>query len=61
MFLLQYHMGWSFIEAYNLAITIRRWYLKRLQTQFEKEAEETKRAQGNSNPARTPPKRPPGQ
>jgi len=36
-FLLKYHGGWSFIEAYNLPVGLRKWFLKRLQRQFEDE------------------------
>jgi hypothetical protein len=36
-FLLKYHGGWSFIEAYNLPVKLREWFLKRLQKQFEDE------------------------
>ena len=38
-FLLKYHGGWSFIEAYNLPVGLRKWFLKRLQRQFEDEKE----------------------
>jgi hypothetical protein len=39
-FLLKYHGGWSFTEAYNLPVKIRLWFLNRLvkQKQDEKEA-----------------------
>jgi hypothetical protein len=42
-FLLKYHGGWGFIEAYNLPIKIRTWFLKRLvkQKQEEKDAYES--------------------
>lgn len=43
-FLLKYHGGWSFIEAYNLPIQIRLWFLRRLQKQFETEKEEYEKA-----------------
>ena len=43
-FLLKYHGGWSFIEAYNLPVGLRRWYLERLVKQFEKEKEEYDKA-----------------
>ena len=36
-FFLKYHGGWSFIEAYNLPIKIRVWFLNRLTKQFEDE------------------------
>jgi len=38
-FLLKYHGGWSFIEAYNLPVGLRRWFLKRLERHFEDEKE----------------------
>ena len=47
-FLLKYHGGWSFIEAYNLPVGLRTWFLKRLARQFEKEKEEHEKAQKNS-------------
>lgn len=39
-FLLKYHGGWGFTEAYNLPVKIRTWFIKRLvkQKQDEKEA-----------------------
>jgi len=40
LFLLKYHGNWSITETYNLPILIRRWFLKRLVEQKEKEAEE---------------------
>ena len=36
-FLLKYHGGWSFIEAYSLPIGLRIWFVERLQKQFEDE------------------------
>ena len=44
-FLLKYHGGWSFIEAYNLPIKLREWFLKRLQKQFEDEKEQHEKAE----------------
>jgi|TARA_R110000787_G_scaffold210188_1_gene320069 hypothetical protein len=38
-FLLKYHGGWSFSEAYNLPVVLRRWFLDRLATQIKKENE----------------------
>ena len=38
-FSLKYHGGWSFIEAYNLPIGLRRWFLNKLKEQFENESE----------------------
>jgi hypothetical protein len=45
---MKYHGGWSFFEAYNLPITIRRWFLKRLAKQMEDEAEQIKKAGSKS-------------
>ena len=44
IFLLQYHMGWSFIEAYNLPVQIRQWFLNRLVKQMKDESEEMKKS-----------------
>ena len=38
-FQLKYYGGWSFFEAYNLPIVIRRWFLNRLAEQKKKEAD----------------------
>jgi hypothetical protein len=37
-FVLQYHGVCSFLEAYNLPIGLRKWYLEKLRGQFEAEA-----------------------
>jgi len=39
-FLMKHHGGWSFIEAYNLPVGLRMWFLKRMQKQFEDEKKE---------------------
>tara|TARA_B100001094_G_C17881482_1_gene647083 strand:- start:570 stop:782 length:213 start_codon:yes stop_codon:yes gene_type:complete len=52
LFVLKYHGNWSFMEAYSLPITIRRWFLKRLTEQFEKENEKMKEAQNKSKSGR---------
>jgi len=41
---MKYHGGWSFIEAYNLPIKIRRWFLQRLSDQIEKESNAIKKS-----------------
>ena len=41
---MKYHGGWSFIEAYNLPIGLRNWFVKRLGDQKQKEAEEIENA-----------------
>ena len=45
-FLLKHFGGWSFIEAYNLPIGLRNWFVERLQKQYDDEAKEAKKAQG---------------
>ena len=46
-FILKYHGGWSFTEAYNLPIKLREWFLARLIRQ-KKEEQEAMEAPGNS-------------
>ena len=48
MFLMKYHGGWSFIEAYNLPVQVRRWFLGRLARQFESEKKEIEKSQKRS-------------
>ena len=43
-FFLKYHGGWSFIEAYNLPVGLRNWFIERLQTQMKEESDQTKKA-----------------
>jgi len=43
-FLLKYHGGWSFMEAYNLPVGLRTWFMKRLAKQINDEAEANKKA-----------------
>tara|TARA_B100000287_G_C20671460_1_gene793527 strand:+ start:4100 stop:4276 length:177 start_codon:yes stop_codon:yes gene_type:complete len=43
-FLLKYHGGWSFMEAYNLPVALRTWFLERLSKQLKDEAEANKKA-----------------
>ncbi len=43
-FLLKHHGGWSFIEAYNLPVGLRNWFIKRLAKQFEDEKEQVEKA-----------------
>jgi hypothetical protein len=38
-FTLKYHGGWSFIEAYNLPVGLRLWFLNKLKEQFERETD----------------------
>jgi len=43
-FQLKHYGGWSFTEMYSLPVTLRRWFLERLQKEYKKEAEEHKKA-----------------
>ena len=43
-FLMKYYGGWSFSEAYNLPIQIRRWFLDRLIKQKDDENKATEDA-----------------
>ncbi len=36
-FFLKYRGNWDFTEAYNLPITIRRWFVERLSKQLDDE------------------------
>ena len=45
IFQLKHHGGWSFIEAYNLPVQLRNWFVRRLSKQFEDENEAVKKAQ----------------
>jgi hypothetical protein len=42
-FSLKYYGGWSFIEAYNLPVGLRLWFLEKLKDQIEKENEALKK------------------
>ncbi len=44
IFILKYYGSWSFIETYNLPLTLRRWFVRRLQEQFELEKEEMEKS-----------------
>jgi hypothetical protein len=44
MFSLKMHGNWSFQEAYNLPIKIRRWWLRRLIKYYEDKYEKEKEA-----------------
>ena len=43
-FFLKYHGGWSFAEAYNLPIKLRRWFVARLVKQLKTEKEQIEKA-----------------
>ncbi len=43
-FFLKYYGGWSFMEAYNLPIGLRDWFVKRLNKQLKSENEAIEKA-----------------
>ena len=48
IFQLKHHGGWSFIEAYNLPIQIRHWFLNRLVKHYEDQNKEIENAKKKS-------------
>jgi hypothetical protein len=48
MFSLKYYGGFSLYESYNLPVTIRNWFVKRLIKQLQDEEEAVKKSQHNS-------------
>ena len=47
-FFLKMHGGWSFIEAYNLPVKLRNWFVERLSKHFRDQAEQMKKAKNKS-------------
>jgi len=47
-FFLKYSGGWSFLEAYNLPIGLRKWFVERLIKQLEAEKEAIEETQSGS-------------
>jgi|TARA_B100000678_G_C18001559_1_gene419124 hypothetical protein len=45
---LKYYGGWSFIEAYNLPIGLRTWFVQRLKKQLEDEMEAMDKAKNKN-------------
>ncbi len=43
-FFMKYYGGWSFIEAYNLPVGLRNWFVKRLTKQLKDENDAAERA-----------------
>tara|TARA_Y100000114_G_scaffold144069_1_gene152242 strand:- start:324 stop:494 length:171 start_codon:yes stop_codon:yes gene_type:complete len=43
-FFLKYYGGWSFLEAYNLPVGLRTWFVKRLNDQLKKENDAVEKA-----------------
>ena len=52
-FVLKYHGGWSFTEAYNLPIKLREWFLARLIRQKKEEQEAAEEANSTSGTGKT--------
>ena len=52
-FYLQYTGGWSFVEAYNLPVGLRTWFVKRLLKQIEMENEANKQANSSNGRSQT--------
>jgi len=44
-FTLKHYGGWSLTEMYNLPVGLRKWFVQRTIQEYEKEAEEMKKAQ----------------
>ena len=47
-FYMKYYGGWSFIEAYNLPIGLRTWFVQRLKKQLEDEMEAMDKAKNKN-------------
>ena len=45
-FILKYHGGWSFTEAYSLPVGLRLWFLKSLEKQFKDDKKQMDKAYG---------------
>ena len=54
-FFLKYHGGWGLMEAYNLPIKLREWFVKRLLRQKEDEADAAKNASKGKSSSGGPP------
>jgi len=52
-FFLKYSGGWSFLEAYNLPIGLRKWFVERLVTQLEREKEAIEKSTGTKDRSQT--------
>jgi hypothetical protein len=47
-FLMKYHGSWSFTEFYSLPVGLRKWFLERLQKQFDDEKKQYDQAKRKS-------------
>lgn len=48
-FFLKYSGGWSFSEAYNLPVGLRKWFVERLIKQLKTEKEALEKAHGQKS------------
>lgn len=53
-FFMKYYGGWSFFEAYNLPVGLRKWFADRLAEQLKKE-NEAMNGKGGSKPSMSKP------
>ena len=53
-FFLKYTGGWSFSEAYNLPVGLRKWFVERLLKQLSDEKEAIQNAQKGSSAGSNP-------
>jgi hypothetical protein len=49
LFALKHHGGWSFLEAYNLPIQLRRWFVERLVKEFKAQNQAVEDANDSSS------------
>ena len=52
-FFLKYSGGWSFSEAYNLPVGLRKWFVERLLRQLEAEKEAMEKGSKGGNGSQT--------
>ena len=52
-FFLKYSGGWSFSEAYNLPVGLRKWFVERLIRQLETEKEAIEKASSGGSKTQT--------
>tara|TARA_S200002703_G_scaffold76996_2_gene66466 strand:+ start:1245 stop:1466 length:222 start_codon:yes stop_codon:yes gene_type:complete len=57
-FFLKYYGGWSFFEAYNLPVGLRKWFAERLSQQLKKESDSMNGKSGSTPSKPSMPSRP---
>ena len=53
IFNLKYHGGWSFFESYNLPVSVRVWFLRRLVEQKKDETDQANNAVSSGGRGKT--------